>query len=138
GPSGGRPAPPPRPTGRGPPRTGPRAPDPGPWSLSAPVRASVAWVRRRAGSAPTLPGRRHLLPARRRGSRAGGTPRTRGPPVTGSTTAVADDARPGGRPASGTAQDTAYDPFARPTGWSHSRGLLFGEMLVFGLLSLTA
>ncbi|WP_265520342.1 vitamin K epoxide reductase family protein [Oerskovia flava] len=26
----------------------------------------------------------------------------------------------------------------RPTGWQHSRGLIFGEMLVFALLSLTA
>lgn len=32
----------------------------------------------------------------------------------------------------------AFDPFARPTGWAHSRGLLFGEMLVFALLSLVA
>src|SRR5690606_19202651 len=29
--------------------------DPGPWSLSAAGARSVAWVRRRAGSAPTLP-----------------------------------------------------------------------------------
>ena len=33
---------------------------------------------------------------------------------------------------------TGFDPMERPQGWSHSRTVLFGEMLVFGLLSLTA
>lgn len=43
------------------------------------------------------------------------------------------------RPApSGTEDDHAYDPLARPTGWRHSRGWIFGEMLLFALFSLTA
>ncbi|MFJ4231564.1 vitamin K epoxide reductase family protein [Cellulosimicrobium cellulans] len=60
--------------------------------------------------------------------------------MTGTTTALTDDARPGDRAPSGTerVQDAGFDPFVRPTGWTHSRGALFGEMLLFGLLSLTA
>ncbi|MGO3814777.1 MAG: vitamin K epoxide reductase family protein [Cellulosimicrobium funkei] len=58
--------------------------------------------------------------------------------MTGTTTALADDARSPGPTASGPTPDAGFDPFARPTGWTHSRGVLFGEMLLFGLLSLTA
>jgi len=32
----------------------------------------------------------------------------------------------------------AYPGLARPIGWRHSRGLLFGEMLLFAILSLVA
>lgn len=56
--------------------------------------------------------------------------------MTDATTTLADGAPPARAATSGA--DEAFDPFARPTGWSHSPGLLFGEMLVFGLLSLTA
>ena len=59
--------------------------------------------------------------------------------MTDTTTTPADGARAGDRPPSGTDRAAApYDPFERPTGWAHSRGFLFGEMLVFALLSLTA
>lgn len=59
--------------------------------------------------------------------------------MTGTTTALTDEPRPGRTPSGpGDAQDAAFDPFTRPTGWTHSRGVLFGEMLLFGLLSLTA
>jgi uncharacterized membrane protein len=71
------------------------------------------------------------------------------------TTALADDRRLGsgsasGRSPSGTRPGpgdasasvergvTGFDPIERPTGWSHSRRALFGEMLVFALLSLVA
>ncbi|MCB7135266.1 vitamin K epoxide reductase family protein [Cellulosimicrobium marinum] len=56
--------------------------------------------------------------------------------MTDVTTALADRPGAGARASSGTRG--GYDPLERPTGWTHSRAVLFGEMLVFGLLSLTA
>lgn len=58
--------------------------------------------------------------------------------MSDATTALAPDTDRGGPGDVDEDAVPAFDPFARPTGWRHSRGLLFGEMLVFALLSLVA
>ncbi len=91
--------------------------------------------RRRAGSAPTLPAGATFCPPAGPIRRGPADPRT----ARDRNDHRARGRRPLGRPDGvGHHAGRGLRPFARPTGWTHSRSVLFGEMLLFGLLSLTA